>query len=215
MQSTTLKEKIKICKISHICAMKYIEEYHSKDDITLKVWQNILMMERSNELKRTKKRKWSVRALAAMLIAILAVPTVSLKTHAEELTNNQIADVNVSNKEVGYSSSVRPLTTMVDCEITMAFTLKGLEMSFTTLSVEVSSVIGVKDIKVQQKMWYGWKTVMTSNGGENQNEDIFVGELIYPDAVNGKTYRVICTHYANYDVYEEVENDTGAFKFVL
>ena len=29
---------------------------------------------------------------------------------------------------------------------------------------------------------------MTSNGGENQNEDIFVGELIYPDAVNGKTY---------------------------
>lgn len=215
VQSTTLKEKIKICKISHICAMKYIEEYHSKDDITLKVWQNILMMERSNELKRTKKRKWSVRALAAMLIAILAVPTVSLKTHAEELTNNQIADVNVSNKEVGYSSSVRPLTTMVDCEITMAFTLKGLEMSFTTLSVEVSSVIGVKDIKVQQKMWYGWKTVMTSNGGENQNEDIFVGELIYPDAVNGKTYRVICTHYANYDVYEEVENDTGAFKFVL
>lgn len=173
------------------------------------------MMERSNELKRTKKRKWSVRALAAMLIAILAVPTVSLKTHAEELTNNQIADVNVSNKEVGYSSSVRPLTTMVDCEITMAFTLKGLEMSFTTLSVEVSSVIGVKDIKVQQKMWYGWKTVMTSNGGENQNEDIFVGELIYPDAVNGKTYRVICTHYANYDVYEEVVNDTGAFKFVL
>ena len=195
--------------------MKYIEEYHSKDDITLKVWQNILMMERSNELKRTKKRKWSVRALAAMLIAILAVPTVSLKTHAEELTNNQIADVNVSNKEVGYSSSVRPLTTMVDCEITMAFTLKGLEMSFTTLSVEVSSVIGVKDIKVQQKMWYGWKTVMTSNGGENQNEDIFVGELIYPDAVNGKTYRVLCTHYANYDFYEEVVNDTGAFKFVL
>ena len=76
-----------------------------------------------------------------------------VKNACRELTNNQIADVNVSNKEVGYSSSVRPLTTMVDCEITMAFTLKGLEMSFTTLSVEVSSVIGVKDIKVQQKMW--------------------------------------------------------------
>lgn len=161
-------------------------------------------------MKRTKKRKWSVRALAALLITILTIPTVTLKTQAEELT-----DVNVTNEEVGYSSSVKPLTTMVDCEITMAFTLKGLEMSFTTLSVEVSSVIGVKDIKVQQKMWYGWKTVMTSNGGENQNEDIFVGELIYPDAVNGKTYRVICTHYANYDVYEEVVNDTGAFKFVL
>lgn len=56
---------------------------------------------------------------------------------------------------------------------------------------------------------------MTSNGGENYNQEVFGGDLTYPDAVNGKTYRVICTHYANYDVYEEVENDTGAFKFVL
>ena len=97
----------------------------------------------------------------------------------------------------------------------LAFTLNGLEMTFSTSSFKESSVIGVKDIKVQQKMWYGWKTVMTSDGAENYNEDIFMGELTYPDAVNGKTYRVTCVHYANYDVYEEVENDTGAFKFVL
>ena len=166
-------------------------------------------------MKRTKKRKWSVRALATMLIAILAMPTVGLKTHAEELTDSNIPNVNVTNKEVEYNSTVQPLTTMVDCEITMAFTLNGLEMTFTTLSVEISSVIGVKDIKVQQKMWYGWKTVLTSDGAENYNEDIFVAGLTYPDAVNGKTYRVLCTHYANYDVYEEVVNDTGAFKFVL
>ena len=173
------------------------------------------MMERSKVLKRTKKRKWSVRALAAMLIAILAMPTAGLKTHAAELTDSNIPNVNVTNKEVEYNSTVQPLTTMVDCEITMAFTLNGLEMTFTTLSVEVSSVIGVQDIKVQQKMWYGWKTVMTSSGAENQNQDILVCGVTYPDAVNGKTYRVLCTHYANYDVYEEVVNDTGAFKFVL
>ena len=166
-------------------------------------------------MKGTKKRKWSVRALAAMLIAILAMPTVGLKTHAEELTDSNIPNVNVTNKEVEYNSTVQPLTTMVDCEITMAFTLNGLEMTFTTSCVDVASVIGVKDIKVQQKMWYGWKTVMTSNGGENYNQEVFGGDLTYPDAVNGKTYRVICTHYANYDVYEEVENNTGAFKFVL
>ena len=91
----------------------------------------------------------------------------------------------------------------------------GLEMDFTTSCVDIASVIGVKDIKVQQKMWYGWKTVLTSPGAENQNEDLFCASLTYPDAVNGKTYRVTCVHYANYDVYEEVENDTGAFKFVL
>ena len=88
-------------------------------------------------------------------------------------------------------------------------------MSFTTLSVEESTVIGVKDIKVQQKVWYGWKTVLTSDGAENQNENMFMGELTYPDAEVGKTYRVTCIHYANYDVYEEVLNDTGAFKFIL
>lgn len=165
-------------------------------------------------MKRTKKRKWSVRALAAMLIAILAMPTYSLRVHAEENELSKV-DVVVTNKEIGDKSTVQPLTTMFDCEIIMAFTMEGLEMTFTTLCVDVASVIGVKDIKVQQKMWYGWKTVFTSSGAENQNEDIFATELTYPDAVNGKTYRVICTHYADYDGYEEVENDTGAFKFVL
>ena len=94
------------------------------------------MMERRKRLKKTKKRKFSARVLATMLIAILAIPTLGLK-------------------------------------------------------------------------------VMTSAGGENQNENMFMGELTYPDAVNGKTYRVTCVHYANYDVYEEVESDTGAFKFIL
>ena len=51
-------------------------------------------------MKRTKKRKWSVRALAAMLIAILAMPTAGLKTHAAELTDINIPNVNVTNKEV-------------------------------------------------------------------------------------------------------------------
>ena len=88
-------------------------------------------------------------------------------------------------------------------------------MTFTTLSVEISSVIGVKDIKVQQKMWYGWKTVLISDGAEDSDAAIFAADLKYPEAIKDRTYRVICTHYANYDVYEEVVNDTGAFKFVL
>lgn len=67
------------------------------------------MMERSKELKRTKKRKWSVRALAAMLIAILAMPTYSLRVHAEENELSKV-DVVVTNKEIGYKSTVQPLT---------------------------------------------------------------------------------------------------------
>ena len=42
---------------------------------------------------------------------------------------------------------------------------------------------------------------------------IFGADLNYPDAIKDRTYRVICTHYADVDGYEEVVNDTGAFKF--
>ena len=103
---------------------------------------------------------------------------------------------------------------MYDCDITMAFRSEGLVMTFSTACLGTASVIGVKDIKVQQKMWYGWKTVQTSTGAENQNESIFACKLTYSDAEVGKTYRVLCTHYANVDRYEEFENDTGSFKFI-
>ena len=153
-------------------------------------------------------RNWSVRVLATLMIMIFAMNTWGVKTQAAEIEDSTISD------EAAYYSIAQPLTTMFDCEIILAFTGEGLEMTFTTSCVDVASVIGVKDIKVQQKMWYGWKTVLTSDGAENKNENLFGAGLTYHEAVNGKTYRVTCTHYANYDVYEEVKNDTGAFKFV-
>lgn len=146
------------------------------------------------------------------MIMIFAFPTTGLRAYAKESEEtNESTTITAAST---YDSQVQPLTTMTDCEIVLAFTGNGLEMTFSTSSFKISSVIGVKDIKVQQKMWYGWKTVFTSDGAENYNQDVFLGDLTYPDAVDGKTYRVTCTHYANYDVYEEVKNDTGAFKFV-
>ena len=167
---------------------------------------------------KRKGKKWITKAVAILMAMVFAMPMPGLKTHAEERATAETsgADVIVMNDVAAEQNAygVRPLTTMFNCEIILAFTENGLEMNFTTSAAEISSVIGVKDIKVQQKMWYGWKTVFTSDGAENQNELMFGADLTYPDAVNGKTYRVKCVHYANYDVYEEVENDTGAFKFI-
>lgn len=162
-----------------------------------------------------KKGKWISRVVAALMV-VVSIGTSGLKSQAQEFMDREQSNIDTAivSETATYNASVRPLTIMTDCEIVLAFTGNGLEMDFSTSSVQTSSVIGVKDIKVQQKMWYGWKTVMTSSGAENYNKDIFLGELTYPDAVNGKTYRVTCVHYANYDVYEEVENDTGAFKFI-
>ena len=162
-----------------------------------------------------KVKEWGPKAIATLLVMIFAVSNPGLKTQAKEVTTQETLIANkVIGNVAGYNSEIQPYTTMANCEIVLAFKEEGLEMTFSTSSLLISSVIGVKDIKVQQKMWYGWKTVFTSDGAENYNEDIFMADLLYPDAIEGKTYRVTCVHYANYDVYEEVENDTGAFKFV-
>lgn len=77
------------------------------------------------------------------------------EAHAEEAYSNEntIIKVAVANMNPEYGiSDVQPITTLLDCEIIMAFKMdEGLCMSFTTASMGIASVIGVKDIKVQQK----------------------------------------------------------------
>lgn len=163
--------------------------------------------------KRMKKGRTIIAFLLAMFFAISA-PAQGVR--AENYNNEgSTLMVAVTNKTQEYDLlKVQPITTLFDCEIIMAFRAdEGLCMTFTTSCAGSAKVIGVKDIKVQQKMWYGWKTVLTSEGAESYDSAIFGADLVYPDAIKDKTYRVICTHYADYDGYEEAVNDTGAFKF--
>lgn len=167
-------------------------------------------------MNKSKIKKVKAKIVASLMVMAFAMNIVGIKTQAKDaVVKETIATDEMMNESMVYNFGIQPYTTMSNCEIVMAFTTNGLEMNFSTSSYKISSVIGVKDIKVQQKMWYGWKTVFTSDGAENYDECVFMGEVTYPDAVVGKTYRVTCVHYANYDVYEEVENDTGAFKFIL
>lgn len=156
------------------------------------------------------------RTIVAFLLALFfAVSAPAQEVRAEEYNENTTHTFIVASETQEYDSfGVQPVTTLVNCEIIMAFRAdEGLSMTFTTSCAGEAKVIGVKDIKVQQKMWYGWKTVMTSDGGEVYNHGLFGADLVYPDAIKDKTYRVIATHYADVDGYEEVVNDTGAFKF--
>ena len=156
------------------------------------------------------------RAIVAFLLALLfALNAPTQEARAEEYNENTTLTVVVANKTPGYDPyGVQPLTTLLNCEIIMAFRAdEGLCMTFTTSSVGPAKVIGVKDIKVQQKVWYGWKTVLISDGTESNDRSTFAADLVYPDAIKDKTYRVIATHYADVDGYEEVVNDTGAFKY--
>ena len=157
------------------------------------------------------------RTIIAFLLAMFfAISAPAQEVRAEGYNNEgSTLTVAVANKTQEYDLlKVQPITTLYDCEIIMAFSAdEGLVMTFTTSCVGVAKVIGVKDIKVQQKMWYGWKTVLVSDGAESADRGSFGANLTYSDAIKDKTYRVICTHYADYDGYEESVNDTGAFKF--
>ena len=156
------------------------------------------------------------RTIVAFLLALLfAVSAPAQEVRAEEYNENTTHTFIVASETQEYDSfGVQPVTTLVNCQIIMAFSAdEGLVMTFTTSCVGLAKVIGVKDIKVQQKMWYGWKTVLVSDGAESVDRASFGANLTYADAIKDKTYRVICTHYADYDGYEEAVNDTGAFKF--
>ena len=165
---------------------------------------------------KEKKRMRKGRTIVAFLLALLfAVSAPAQEVRAEEYNENTTHTFIVASETQEYDSfGVQPVTTLVNCQIIMAFSAdEGLVMTFTTSCVGLAKVIGVKDIKVQQKMWYGWKTVLVSDGAESVDRASFAADLTYPDAIKDKTYRVICTHYADYDGYEESVNDTGAFKF--
>ena len=165
---------------------------------------------------KEKKRMRKGRTIVAFLLALLfAVSAPAQEVRAEEYNENTTHTFIVASETQEYDSfGVQPVTTLVNCQIIMAFSAdEGLVMTFTTSCVGLAKVIGVKDIKVQQKMWYGWKTVLVSDGAESVDRASFGANLTYADAIKDKTYRVICTHYADYDGYEEAVNDTGAFKF--
>ena len=112
-----------------------------------------------------KRKQKSGKMVALVLALIFAFSVPAQEAHAEEayLNEDTTMKVTVTNMSPEYSiSDVRPITTMFDCEIIMAFKMdEGLCMTFTTSCIGAAKVIGVKDIKVQQKMWYGWEKGLT------------------------------------------------------
>ena len=147
------------------------------------------MKERKTRVRKRKQKSGKMVALVLALIFAFSVPVQ--ESHAEEanLNENSTMKVTVTNMSPEYSiSDVKPITTLFDCEIIMAFEMdEGLCMTFTTSCIGAAKVIGVKDIKVQQKMWYGWKTVLISDGAEDSDAAIFSADLKYTEAINYRT----------------------------
>ena len=95
--------------------------------------------------------------------------------------------------------SIVPLSdpTLAGCRLGIGVASNGLSITFVTSASEVADEIGVKNVVLQEKTWYGWKDIPASNYYTN-NSSTYVGEIVYKNAEAGKTYRAYCTHYAKY-----------------
>lgn len=158
-----------------------------------------------------------VKALCFGLAAMIMVNTFTLEVSAAEtitIANEEIEQMKtVITTERNASGNPMARTFLVNCTIAIKNSSDGMLVEFITDATQKASLLGVKDIKIQKKVWYGWKTVATSTGAESQNVGGFDCHVLYTGAELGETYRISCVHYGTVDSYTEVENQTEGFIF--
>lgn len=157
-----------------------------------------------------KKRE---KRFVNVLLAALMVSVFSMKAEAAEMI--PIADANVKqlNMLIGdyiegnEKININAKAMLYDCLISVNCSSSGMRVSFMTDCSQLASSVGVKDIEIKQKVWYGWKTVATSSGGSLANTYTFTGTILYTNAIKDEEYRITCTHYADADEYTEVHGE--------
>ena len=111
--------------------------------------------------------------------------------------------------ETDNAVSVLSNPSLTACEVGIGIANNGLLMSFDTTATHVADEIGVKNVVLQEKTWYGWKDIPVSNYCK-YNSDFYMGDVIYTLATKGTTYRVKCTHYAKFGSTELTLDNTSS-----
>ncbi len=162
-------------------------------------------------MKKVLRMIMSVAVMAAMLAG-----NVQLTCQAAENEGMEVVEENpevLEAKVIDIEDEAVPYTALAQCIISVSGHDDGMYIDITTGAIGTASVIGVKDIKIQRKFWYGWTTVATSSGGEINDRTMMAVCITYANAVKEATYRITCIHYADVNGYTEGENDTGAFVY--
>lgn len=164
------------------------------------------------KITRNVKRIISLVLTALFLVSVPTMETQAAELYAVEKEEVEVLKfVPVEKETLDRRPSAR--TTIFNCIIDIYCSSDGMLVEVTTDCLGTASVIGVKDIKIQKKVWYGWKTVATSEGGARENGNTYAGSILYTGAEYGETYRVSCVHYADVDGYEEGKNVIDSFVF--
>lgn len=119
-------------------------------------------------MKATKKRILVLFSVACLLVANLSVMTAYAREHM-----------------------------LYGCTLRVICDTDGVGVEVYTNFTTTADEIGVKDVVLQEKTWYGWKDIKI-NDGSRKNSSLFSASTTYTGAEKGKTYRAKCTHYAVY-----------------
>ena len=107
---------------------------------------------------------------------------------------------NAAGKSVGALS---------DCYLSIGIASNGVRVIFDTYPTTTADEIGCKDIVLQEKVNGGWRDI-DINGGYERNSSSYGASAVYTGAVEGRTYRAYCTHYAKYGyTTKTLYNETG------
>lgn len=177
-----------------------------------------MILQKREEIKMNKKIR-KIISIMLTAVCLLCIPYSKVLAADEIQTVDEkivTLDARITDNPFG---NVSPeistyATTFNKASIVVSFSSEGMMVDIYTLMNKEASVVGVKDIKIQKKVWYGWSTVVTSEGGGSTNCLSSGCTVIYRGAELGETYRVLCTHYGNTDGgYRELENETSGYVY--
>ena len=162
----------------------------------------------------TKRRIEKLRCMVSLMLAVIfLVSTPVLEVSAADAGQDAAVEVLTAEVIVLATEPPRTRTMLQGNTIVIGEENGNLVIEATTGATERASVLGVKDIKIYKKVWYGWKEVATSDGGEAQDCVRMGVKIRCTNAERGTTYKATCVHYGNVDGYSEVSNESASYVF--
>ena len=175
-------------------------------------------MRKAGNASRVCRAILGVMVMVSLLVSYAgfvsrAAESVGIPDVSEENTKIEVLEAKII-EDVEASSEIIPYTMLASCIITARGASDGMHIDISTGSVGTASVLGVKDVKIYKKTWYGgWDLVAVCSGGESYDCAGMGISILYENAVKDAKYKITCIHYGDVNGYIECENDSGEFTF--
>lgn len=168
------------------------------------------------DYKRKKNGKKGLHRVMGMALAVallFGIPCSRVAAAEEEPQEKEPVKLELTVYELPENDRPALRTMLIQCSVCFTSQPEGLCVDLSTCATRTASVLGTKDIVLEEKNLLGWHTVGTAEGYEVYNQSTSGCSCVYTGAVYGKKYRIKCTHYGNVDGYTEVQQTTDAYTY--